>query len=128
MLCWSSYGFLSFFFLLIRRPPISTLFPYTTSSDLCVPNTPLPLPPVKGSAFNPDPVTHIDQTVLRYLPFFPLPNAGVIGNGDTGLFTFDRHQIVSENYFTTRVDEKISEKDGLFGTYSFDNSPLTQPN
>jgi len=94
----------------------------------CVPNTPLPLPPVKGSAFNPDPVTHIDQTVLRYLPFFPLPNAGVIGNGDTGLFTFDRHQIVSENYFTTRVDEKISEKDGLFGTYSFDNSPLTQPN
>ena len=93
----------------------------------CVPNTPLPL---SGpfSAFNPDPVTHIDQTVLRYLPFFPSPNAGTIGNGDIGLFAFDRHEIVSENYFTTRVDEKISDKDSLFGTYSFDNSPLTQPN
>ena len=83
--------------------------------------------PVTGAA-NPDPVTGIDHTVLRYLPFFALPNAGVIGNGDIGLFTFDRHQNVSENYFTTRVDEKISDKDSLFGTYSFDNSPLTQPN
>src|SRR5690606_41736507 len=27
-------AFLLFFFLLIRRPPISTLFPYTTLSDL----------------------------------------------------------------------------------------------
>jgi hypothetical protein len=91
------------------------------------PSNPCSAQPVAG-AFNPDPVTGIDQTVLRYLPFFPLPNAGTIGNGDIGLFTFDRHQNVSENYFTTRVDEKISDKDSLFGTYSFDNSPLTQPN
>lgn len=83
---------------------------------------------VVAGAFNPDPVTGIDQTASRYLPFFPLPNAGTIGNGDIGLFAFDRHQIVSENYFTTRVDEKISDQDSLFGTYSFDNSPLTQPN
>jgi outer membrane receptor protein involved in Fe transport len=85
-------------------------------------------PQVVTAAFNPDPVTGIDQTALRYLPFFPLPNAGTIGNGDIGLLAFDRHQIVSENYFTTRVDEKISDKDSIFGTYSFDNSPLTQPN
>ena len=81
----------------------------------------------QGSAFNPDPVTHIDQTALRYLPFFQLPNAGTIGNGDLGLFSFVSQQVVNENYFTMRVDEKISEKDSLFGTYSFDNSPLTQP-
>src|SRR5438552_727018 len=30
MFLWHSYRFLVFFFLLIRRPPISTLFPYTT--------------------------------------------------------------------------------------------------
>src|SRR3712207_9308151 len=32
MLCWSGYVVLSrlFFFLMIRRPPRSTLFPYTT--------------------------------------------------------------------------------------------------
>ena len=29
--------------------------------------------------------------------------------------------------FTVRADQKISDKDSLFGTYSFDNSPLTQP-
>src|SRR2546429_5365485 len=28
------YSFLFFFFLMIRRPPRSTLFPYTRSSDL----------------------------------------------------------------------------------------------
>jgi hypothetical protein len=94
----------------------------------CVPNSPLPAAGQPGAAANPDPVTHIDQAVLRYLPFFPLPNSGTIGNGDIGLLTFDRHQNVSENYFTTRVDERISDKDSLFGTYSFDNSPLTQPN
>ena len=93
-----------------------------------------PLPPnykaytKAGVTPNADPITQIDRTVLRYLPFFPLPNAGTIGNGDIGLFAFDRHQNVSENYFTTRVDEKISDGDSLFGTYSFDNSPLTQPN
>src|SRR6266404_6258702 len=27
---WNACGFLSFFFLMIRRPPRSTLFPYTT--------------------------------------------------------------------------------------------------
>jgi carboxypeptidase family protein/TonB-dependent receptor-like protein len=79
-------------------------------------------------AFVADQVTGIDQTVLRYLPFFQLPNGRILGNGDLAQFTFDRRQIVSENYFTTRVDQRISEKDSLFGTYSFDNSPLTQPN
>ena len=55
-------------------------------------------------------VTH-DIRMQAGLPFFHLPNAGPIGNGDTGLFTFVRQQVVSENYFTTRVDQKISEKD-----------------
>lgn len=90
------------------------------------PSSPCSPHPVTG-AFNPDPVTGIDQTVLKYLPFYQLPNDGTIGNGDLGLFSFVGRQIVNENYFTIRVDEKISDKDSLFGTYSFDNSPLTQP-
>jgi hypothetical protein len=36
-------------------------------------------------------------------------------------------QVVNENFVTGRVDQNISDKDKLFGTYSFDNSPLTQP-
>ena len=54
----------------------------------------------------------------------PLPNGLV--NGDTGLFTFQDPQIVKENYYTTRVDHKISDKDGLFATYTFDKTPFTQ--
>src|SRR5205085_2818025 len=57
----------------------------------------------------------------------PLPNAGIRGNGDTGIFAFAGQQIVNENFFTTRVDQTVSNKDSLFGTYSFDDSPLTQP-
>ena len=35
--------------------------------------------------------------------------------------------MVSENYFTVRADQKISDKDSIFGTYVYDYSPLTQP-
>src|SRR5216683_1837863 len=42
-----------------------------------------------------DPVTHIDQAVLNWLrspnglpTFYPLPNGPLLGNGDTGIFTF----------------------------------------
>ncbi|HYR85005.1 MAG TPA: TonB-dependent receptor [Terriglobia bacterium] len=69
----------------------------------------------------------VDPLVSRYLAIEPLPNAGLRGNGDTGIFTFAGQQIVNENFFTSRVDQKISDRDSLFGTYSFDNSPLTQP-
>src|SRR5437016_6189231 len=69
----------------------------------------------------------VDPLVQRYLALEPLPNAGLRGNGDTGIFAFAGQQIVNENFLTTRVDQKLSDKDNLFGTYSFDNSPLTQP-
>ncbi len=69
----------------------------------------------------------VDDKVAKYLPFFRSPNQGTIGNGDKGYYGFIRQQVVSENYFTTRVDQKISEKDSLFGTYVYDYSPLTQP-
>src|SRR5947199_3594004 len=47
MLLSSPHAILSFFFLMIRRPPRSTLFPYTTlfRSRPCVPAAPR-LPPV----------------------------------------------------------------------------------
>lgn len=67
----------------------------------------------------------VDDKVAKYLPFFNLPNGAV--NGNFGDYVFASQQAVSENYFTTRVDQKISEKDSLFGTYVYDYSPLTQP-
>jgi Carboxypeptidase regulatory-like domain/TonB-dependent Receptor Plug Domain/TonB dependent receptor len=67
----------------------------------------------------------VDPAVQKYLPFFNMPNGTVSGN--VGQYVFTRQAVVSENYFTTRVDQKISDKDSLFGTYVYDYSPLTQP-
>ena len=85
---------------------------------------PLPGPGQPGAAPNPDPVTHIDKAALPYLGFYPMPNGPI--SGDTGIFTFAGSAITSENYFTTRVDHKFSDKDSLAGSYMFDNSPSQQ--
>jgi hypothetical protein len=75
---------------------------------------------------NPDPTTGIDKAVLPYLAFYPRVNNGLIGNGDTGIYSFGGSQVTSENYFTTRVDHHFSDKDNLSGSYMFDNSPSSQ--
>ncbi|HEV2522431.1 MAG TPA: TonB-dependent receptor [Candidatus Acidoferrales bacterium] len=69
--------------------------------------------------------TCVDDKVARYMPFFNLPNTPTTGN--VGQYVFPRQQVVSENYYTARVDEKISEKDSLFGSYVYDYAPLTEP-
>src|SRR5207249_10624001 len=71
----------------------------------------------------------IDPAVQRYLPFFPLANGPLTPNGlgNTAFFTFAGQQIVNENYATTRLDHKFSDKDSVFGTYVFDNTPYTSP-
>jgi hypothetical protein len=75
-----------------------------------------------------DPVTHIDQAVLPFLDaFYPLPNDGLIGNGDTGRYKFSAQEVTTENYFTFRVDHKLSEKDSLYGTYMRDPSKTITP-
>ena len=98
-----------------------------SNPDLTDPNGCMPHP-VKG-AFNPDPITGIDKAAQKYLPFFHLPDPATptIGNGDFGLYTPARQSVVSENYFTIRVDQKISANDSLFGTYMYDYSPSTAP-
>jgi Carboxypeptidase regulatory-like domain len=69
----------------------------------------------------------VDPQAMRYLAFFPLPNRGVIGNGDTGNFAFAGQQITPENYFTSRIDDKIQSSDVLTGSYVFDGAQTTQP-
>jgi len=49
----------------------------------------------------------VDPEATRYLAFYPVPNRGLIGNGDTGNFAFAGQQITPETYFTTRIDYKI---------------------
>src|ERR1700730_15246786 len=66
----------------------------------------------------------VDPHVVPYLAFYPLPNGTV--SGDTGIYSFSGNAITTENYFTTRVDHKLSDKDNLAGSYMYDNSPSSQ--
>jgi outer membrane receptor protein involved in Fe transport len=82
---------------------------------------------VLTGAFMPDPVTHIDKAVIPYLGFYPLPNAGLVGNGDTGNFNTSGIERLTENYVTARGDHHFSDKDSLAASWFYDNAPLTMP-
>jgi hypothetical protein len=70
----------------------------------------------------------VDPAVARFLgAFYPAPNGGTLGNGDIGIFSFADQQVITENYFTTKIDHKFSEQDSLSGTYLRDNSEVVQP-
>src|SRR5437879_2054128 len=69
----------------------------------------------------------VDLAAAAYLPFFHLPNGDIIGNGDLAQYTFAGQQVVNENFLTTRIDHKFSEKDALFGSYLFDRTPYSAP-
>jgi hypothetical protein len=71
----------------------------------------------------------VDPEVRKYLPLWSLPNAGIQPgtNGDIGIFTVAGQQIVSENFVTTRVDGKLSDKDTLVATYLGDITPSSTP-
>ena len=55
------------------------------------------------------------------------PHANSAVNGDTGKFVFAGIQNVPENFGTVRLDHRISDKDGLFGTYLIDDADYIQP-
>ena len=57
---------------------------------------------------------------------FPLPDPKTV-SGDTGIYNFVSKQITSEDFFTTRIDHKISNSDSLFGTYLFDRGSIANP-
>jgi hypothetical protein len=75
---------------------------------------------------NPITVT-IDPSVQKALAFYHLPNGPVTDNPDIAQYRFSGQQAVSENFYTTRLDHKISEKDSMSGTYLFDKTPYTSP-
>jgi hypothetical protein len=69
----------------------------------------------------------VGQPVQKYLALYPVPNGPVKGNGDVALFTFAGQQVVNENFVTTRIDHKFTDKDSVFGTYLFDRTPYSAP-
>ena len=72
----------------------------------------------------------VSPLVAPYLAFYPLPNGPIFcpfatcpaGVGDTAQFSFNGFQNSTENFFTTRIDQKFSEKDSLNATYNYDGA------
>ena len=81
---------------------------------------------IHDSDGNPITVT-IDPNAQKFLAFYHLPNGPVTDNPDIAQYRFSGQQVVNENFFTTRLDHKISEKDSISGTYLFDKTPYTSP-
>ena len=69
----------------------------------------------------------VDPKVVPYLGFWPLPNGGLIGNGDTGIFNTSGIERLTENYVIVRGDHHFSDKDSLAASWFYDKAPLTQP-
>jgi hypothetical protein len=78
-------------------------------------------------AFNPDPATGIDRTVLPFLALWGPVTNGLLGNGDTGLYKPFGSQNTSENFLTMRFDHRFSDKDNAFGSFGRDAGTLVQP-
>jgi outer membrane receptor protein involved in Fe transport len=68
----------------------------------------------------------VDAAVQKYLALYPVPSGCAPGD-DVCPSVFNGQQIVNENFFTTRIDHKFSEKDALFGTYLYDKTPYSSP-
>src|SRR5438270_5592844 len=71
----------------------------------------------------------IDLVTAKYLALWPQPNPalGTNSTGDFGFVVTNPLQVYTENYVTTRVDHKVSEKDNLDGFYFYDKSPQVTP-
>jgi len=69
----------------------------------------------------------IDPNAQKFLAFYHLPNGPITDNPDIAEYSFAGQQVVNENFFTTRLDHKISEKDSVSATYLFDRTPYTSP-
>jgi hypothetical protein len=85
--------------------------------------------PDSGNCPGPNPIPGgVDPAAQKYLPFWPVSSNILPGSdGDLAGFTFSAQRIVTENFFTIRLDDKLSQKDNLAGTYLYDFTPYSSP-
>jgi outer membrane receptor protein involved in Fe transport len=67
----------------------------------------------------------VDPKVRPYLSLFPLPNVSDIG--DIGTSSTVQKTVSTENFYTIRVDHKISEADSMHGTFMNDTGETIGP-
>jgi len=110
---------------------------FPTSSPLCTSNPSSPkcvnvIDPTTGLPFpgNVVPTNRLDPVAQKWLAFIPTPNVAVPpGQAQPPSFNYttspkDRNDM---NQFNVRVDQKISSRDQIFGSYSFEDRPHIQP-
>jgi hypothetical protein len=68
----------------------------------------------------------VDAAANAELAMFPHATVSAPGS-DKGQFINSGLQIVPENFYTARVDHKLSTNDSLFGTYLYDDTDFKQP-
>ena len=69
----------------------------------------------------------VDPKVVPYLALWPCPATCQSATlTDAVALTSTTPNRASENYFITRVDQKLSSKDNLSGSYFFDSGPQSQ--
>src|SRR6202022_595193 len=71
-------------------------------------------------------VVPVDPAATAIFRMYPTPTPNTT-TGDSALFINSALQIVPENFYTFRVDHKLSMNDSLSGTYLFDDTDFTQP-
>ena len=71
----------------------------------------------------------VDPNIAAFLAtdILPLQNGPSLGAGDTARFRNSVTQPTTDNFWTTRFDQKFSDKDSLDGVYSFDSGSLLVP-
>jgi carboxypeptidase family protein/TonB-dependent receptor-like protein len=83
--------------------------------------------PANSSQLSPNASICVNNNAAKYLALYPHPNGPVQANPDVAFFVFAPTRRVTENFVTVRGDHRFSDKDSLFATYNYDNSPFTTP-
>ena len=68
----------------------------------------------------------VNPAVAPLLSLFPLPNGPDLGGG-VGLLTTTAARRTSEDYFSGRIDVRLSPHDSLFGRFTIDDGQLHDP-
>src|SRR5207247_1725048 len=71
----------------------------------------------------------INPLTKPYLDLFPAPNGPDVGAASSGIaqYTFEINQPTRENFIQGRVDVTLSDRDSLFGRYTYDGADQTVP-
>ncbi|HEY1578777.1 MAG TPA: carboxypeptidase regulatory-like domain-containing protein, partial [Terracidiphilus sp.] len=78
-------------------------------------------------AFNQIPSTLFDSVALKMQAYYPLPNTGG-PNALTKNFISLSPTILSQDVYSGRVDQNVTQNYHVSGRYAFTTTPLTQPN